>query len=70
MEVVLSAGEAGMGEYDRPLLDGSGEKDETWRRMANSSVELVSLTRLLRSVECVPPYVLMTLDNCTTVWRE
>lgn len=64
LEATLGTGEPGIGEYGRPLVDGSGEKDETWRRMANSSVELVSLTRLLRSVaECAPPYVLMTLDN-------
>lgn len=52
-----------MGECDRGIAGGS---DETCSNMANSSVEFVSLTILVRSVEdtvCGVPYVLITFDN-------
>lgn len=65
--VVEGPGEAidrlSIGEYDREI---EGENEETCRRIANSSVEFVSLTMLVRKVEdtvCGPPYVLMRFDN-------
>lgn len=56
-----------MGEYDR---EGEGEKDETCRRIANSSVEFVNLTMLVRRAEettCGSLYALMILEISTTV---
>jgi hypothetical protein len=52
-----------MGEKDRGI---AGDSDETCSNMANSSVEFVSLTILVRSVEdtvCGVPYVLMIFDS-------
>jgi hypothetical protein len=60
-----------VGEYGRELELPFGENEETCRRIANSSVELVSLTICVRSCgEGVPPYCFKAFDNCTTAWRE
>ena len=57
-----------VGENVRDVV--AGENDETCKRMTNSSVELVSVTILLRSEDetaCEVPCVLIAFDNWTTV---
>lgn len=62
-----------IGEYGRGVDDG--ENEETWSRITNSSVALVSLTILLRKVDdtdCAPlllPRFLMTFESWTTVYN-
>lgn len=56
-----------IGVYDRGI---EGENDETCSKIANSSVEFVNLTILLRRVDdtaCGRPWVLMILESWTTV---
>lgn len=63
-----------MGEYSRPcdVLEDDGS-EETCSRIANSVVAFVSCTIFARKVPdraWGPPYILIMLDSCTTVFKK
>lgn len=71
MAFVECIGVEAIGEYGRGVLEG--ENDDTCRSMTNSCVELVRATILERrsgKTACEEPWVLMKLDNFTTIYDE